>query len=374
MKGKRFGLSDRAAVWISLGLLLAAGLYTLLWPHGDFSGAERRYLNAAPAAPSLAEWKTDKQTEEWLRDRVPFRTELVAADAVANAATGRRTQLGAWPVGGAIVEKPVKAPANGRAETAEKRLEQFGALADRLGVPWNAVVPRSHGWLLRGGMNSLLRAQYEPEQEIYGVLEGNVHFLDVLPEGSDPEKVYYRTDHHWTLDGAYLAYAAICGEDGLPVLPLEDFEVSRFEGFSGTTRSRSGLPVFRTDTLVCAEPAGPVTLTLEDGTVYDHLIFPEKAKTYDGYAVYLGGDYGMLEIRNDNAPGGTLLVFKDSFADCLLPLLSADYRRIVAVDARYYRGSFSDAAAAAGQVDRILCIYSPDSLVNDTQIAGKAGR
>ena len=55
-------------------------------------------------------------------------------------------------------------------------------------------------------------------------------------------------------------------------------------------------------------------------------------------------------------------------------MLAADYKRIVAVDARYYGGTFSQAAEAAGPVDKVLFVYSPDSLVNDTSVAGKVGR
>ena len=371
MKEKRLKLSDRAAVLLALGLLLAAGLFALLWPHGDFSDAERRYLATAPSAPSLSAWKTDKETESWLSDRIPFRSVLVGVDSCAEVLTGRRTLLETWPVAGAFLEQPVE----GSAKTAERRLQQFGRLAESLDASWQVIVPRSHGWLLRGRMNGLLRMQYETENEIYKALEADEHFLDVLPEGTDPEAVYYRTDHHWNLEGAYRAYEAACRSNGLPVLSPDDFERSSFTGFYGTTRSRSGLPALRGDTLECADPAGTVTMTvLDDGTVYDHLIFPEQAETYDGYAVYLNGNHGLLEITNPDAPGGTLLVYKDSFANCLLPLLAADYSRIVAVDARYYAGSFSEAAAAAGKVDKVLFVYSPDSLVNDTSVAGKAGR
>ena len=60
MKEKRLRLGDRTAVLVSLCLLLGAGLFALLWPHGDFSGAERRYLASSPSTPSFADWKTDK--------------------------------------------------------------------------------------------------------------------------------------------------------------------------------------------------------------------------------------------------------------------------------------------------------------------------
>ena len=369
MKGKHFSLSDRTAVWLGLGLLLAAGLYAILWPHADFSDAERRYLASAPSVPSLTHWKTDKETESWLSDRVPFRSALVGIDAVSEVATGRRTLLGAWPAAGAFLEQPVR----GSAQTARRRLQQFGKLAESLNAPWQVIVPRSHGYLLRNRMNGLLREQYAQEEAIYSVLESDAHFSDVLPDGTDPETLYYRTDHHWTLAGAYRAYEACCRADGLPVVPPEEFERSTFDGFFGTTRSRSGLPAFRGDTLECAEPRGTVQMTT-DGETFDCLIFPEQAETYDGYAVYLNGNHGILEITNPDAPGGTLLVYKDSFANCLLPLLAADYRKIVAVDARYYAGTFSEAAAAAGAADKVLFVYSPDSLVNDTSVAGKAGR
>jgi hypothetical protein len=35
---------------------------------------------------------------------------LVAVDSLAEVATGRRTELEAWPVAGAFLEKPVKDP------------------------------------------------------------------------------------------------------------------------------------------------------------------------------------------------------------------------------------------------------------------------
>ena len=143
MKEKRFGLSDRVAVLLALGLLLAAGLYALLWPHGDFSDAERRYLAEAPSVPSLTAWKTDRETEDWLSDRIPFRSILVGTDACAEVLTGRRTLLETWPVAGAFVEKP----SDGSAGTVERRLRQFDTLAGNLGVPWQVIVPRSHGWL-----------------------------------------------------------------------------------------------------------------------------------------------------------------------------------------------------------------------------------
>lgn len=363
-------LPDGVAVVLGLVLLLAAGLIAILSPGGEFSDWERRYLADTPDAPDFKQWTTDKETETFLADHVPGRNALVAIDSVAQVLTGRRTQLEAWYVGGSVVEQPVAADA----DKLDRNIQRFIKLADRAGKPWLLLTPPTHGWLMRDQMPPLLAERYEQEKVLYALLQQCPHWV-TMPEAfyAAPGEMYYRTDHHWTLEGAYQAYCALAEPLQYDPLPLEQFSISEFPGFTGTTLSRAGLPPFVQDTLVCAEPASPVTLTiLEDETTFDHLIFPEAAQTYDGYAVYLNGNHGMLMIERPGAPEGTLIVYKDSFANCLLPLLSQHFRRIIAVDARYYQGVFSDAFAMADDVRSVLFLYSLDSLVNDTSLIRKA--
>lgn len=370
MKKHSFRLPDGLAVGLGLSLLLAAGLFAAFWPQGDFSDFERRYLASAPGIPSLTDWQTDKEVESYLSDRIPFRRAMVGIDAAANVFTGRRTQLETWPVAGAFLEKPV----NGTAEALNRRLSQLEEAAEKANAPWKLIVPTGHGYLLNERMNALLQPLYAAEAPLYEALAACEQYV-ALDERFNAANAYYATDHHWSMEGVYAAYAACCESLGIIPLPLEDFEITTFPGFYGTTYSRSGYPFAAADTLVCAQPKSGVQLTiLDDGSRYDSLIFPEYAQTYDGYAVYLGGNHGLLEITNEQAAQGTLLVFKDSFANSLLPLLSAHFSRIVAMDARYYTGNFSNAIEAAGQVDQVLYVYSLDSLLNDTMVARKIRR
>lgn len=369
---KKKRLPDGAAVIAGLVLLLVLGLAAVLSPGGTFSGWERRYLADRPAAPDLANWDTDKAVEGYLTDHVPGRQALVALDSGAQLLTGRGSRLNAWYVAGAVVEQPV--PPDTRA--VESKLRRFDSLARKAGVPWVLVTPRTHGWLIRDRMTPLAAAQYDAEAAAYAVLDACPNAV-AMPEAfdADPDAMYYRTDHHWTLQGAYQAYLALAKPLGYEPLPLEDFRVTEYPGFMGTTLSRSGLPPFLRDTLVCAEPDSPVRLTMidRDGeTSDDRLIFPEDAATYDGYAVYLHGNHGTLIIQRPDAPAGTLIVYKDSFANCLLPLLSRHYSRVIAVDARYDGGLFSDALRRSDDTKAILCVYSLDSLVNDSEITKRA--
>lgn len=370
MKIKWPRLPDHIAVALGLVLLLAAGLFAALSPGGEFSDWERRYLANKPETPDVQRWTTDKTTETFLADHVPGRNALVAIDSVAQLLTGRRTQLSAWYVAGNVVEQPVVADV----AKLERNLQRFAGIADQAGVPWLLLTPPTHGWLLQEQMPPLMAECYARENDVYTLLAAQPQSVS-MPDAfsAAPQEMYYRTDHHWTLAGAYQAYCALAERLGYDPLPLEQFRLSEYPGFMGTTLSRSGLPPFTGDTLVCAEPDSPVTLTIvEDNATFDHLIFPEAAATYDGYAVYLNGNHGLMIIERPSAPEGTLVVYKDSFANCVLPLLSQHFRKIIAVDARYYPGVFSDVLTMAEDIRSILYLYSLDSLINDTGIVRKA--
>jgi len=365
MKEKRF-LPDGAVVYGGLMLLLLLGVAAFVFRQ-DFSAWERRYLAGTPENFSLSRWTLNDDMETYLSDQIPFRRQLVNLDSAAQAMTGRAVQLDAWPLGDAMVEKPVQAEQGAML----RRVEALRGLAGD--IPCLFLTPPTAGMLRMGEMTAARRVVYEQESALYDFLTAQGGFVSLKEEfENSAEPVYYRTDHHWTLHGAYLAYRAYCRAAGLTPLEMDAFAVTEYAPFLGTTYSRSGLPFARADTLQCAEPLWPVTMTVQgEEETWDHLIFPGQAATYDGYAVYLNGNHGLLTIENPAAAGGTLFICKDSFANSLIPFLTAHYARVIAVDARYYAGTFNQALREAEQADAILFLYSLDSLANDTSIPRK---
>ena len=368
MKNKRF-LPDGLAVYGGLGLLLILGICAFAFRQ-DFSVWEKRYLAQAPARFDPVNWQLNNDLETYLSDQVPFRRALVNLHAEAQALTGRAVQLDAWPQGDAIIEKPVEA----RLSALNSRINALVRFAGD--IPCRFLTPPTAGSLRRSAMGVARRAVYDQEALLQQAVFENPRFVPLQDAFAGRADTYYfRTYHHWTLEGAWAAYRAYCQAAGLTPAEWEAFDITEYSPFLGTTYSRSGLPFARPDTLRCAEPKSPVTLRiLDDGAVYDRLIFPEEAPTYDGYAAFLKGNHGLLLVENPAAPQRTLFLCKDSFANCLLPFLTQHFSRIVAVDARYYSGSFADALAQAGTVDEMLFLYSLDSLANDTSIARKLPR
>lgn len=365
---RKHGTADRIAVYGILLLLLLGGIAAFAFSR-DFSGTEKRYLAKAPCNFSPVDWTLNDDLETFLSDQVPFREQLVGLDSRLQVWTGRATQLETWPTGNAIVERPVQADA----QVLSDRISRMRELAGD--IPCRFLVPPTAGMLRMDEMTPVRRALYEEESSLYAGVAGQEGFIPLLEafEASN-EPVFYLTDHHWNDRGVRLAYEAFCRAEGLEPAGEEMFTRTEYAPFTGTTQARAGIPAARADTLVCMEPVFPVTMTVQ-GTdeSYDHLVFPGRAETYDGYEVYLDGNHGLLTVRNPGAEG-KLLVFRDSFASSLIPYLSAHYGEIIAVDVRYYAGTFRDALKEAGEPDEILFLYSLDSLANDTSIARKLRR
>lgn len=363
MKAKRF-LPDGLAVCAALTALLALGAGAFAF-HQDFSFWEKRYLADTPKNLSLLDWTLNRDLESFLSDHLPLRRLFVSLDAWAQMLTGRATQMEAWPVGNSIVEKPVRAD-------DDALLARVRAMREIAGdIPCRFLIPPTAGMLNLADMSPARRAVYAQEQALYDRLSqtpGFIPLLSVFEESREP--VYYRTDHHWNFQGTYAAYRAYCRAAGLTPLPTDAFEILSCGSFLGSTASRSGLLFARQDELICPDSKAPVTLRF-DGETYDHLIFPEQSETYDGYSVFLKGNHGMMTVDNPAGEKGTLFLCKDSYANSIIPFLSAHYRRIVAVDARYYAGSFAQALEEAGDTEEILFLYSLDSLANDTALIRK---
>ena len=192
------------------------------------------------------------------------------------------------------------------------------------------------------------------------------------------EYLYYRTDHHWTSLGAYYAYQQLCGALGLTPFDRDAHTAETQDGFYGThyskARTWNAVPDTITwydlqNTLTIWNVTGPGQPT--DGTatgLYD----TDKLSVYDKYAMFLHGNNGLSRVEGDGT--GKILVLKDSYANCFVPYLTANYAAIDVVDFRNYNYGLDQLIADNGY-DQILVLYSFDSFKSDPYLyrAGVAG-
>jgi hypothetical protein len=191
--------------------------------------------------------------------------------------------------------------------------------------------------------------------------------------------VYYRTDHHWTSRGAYIAYRAWAESCGLTPLCEDDFDVNTVsESFFGTNASKAALPWTAPDRMEIFTPknAPPLAMTVESGknaeapVVTDSLFKAEFLAERDKYAYFLGGNNPVVTI-DATGPGGengrTLLVLKDSFAHCFAPFLTAHFERVILVDPRYHRSGL-ERFFTENEITDVLFLYSAVQLSNDRNL------
>lgn len=201
--------------------------------------------------------------------------------------------------------------------------------------------------------------------ELPFLLDANAEISAAASEG---EYVWYRTDHHWSAEGAYLAYEKISEALGYSVLPKERFEKMILRGdFYGTVYSKSGVSEAEADEIsIYSDGLERTVLNYDTKEVGDSLYFYEYLDKKDKYSVFLGGNHAHLGIYSEGERE-TVLVIKDSFANSLIPYLASDHNLEV-FDLRYFKGKISEEIERIAP-DKILILYGIDTAVTDSSLS-----
>lgn len=205
--------------------------------------------------------------------------------------------------------------------------------------------------------------------ELTAQLTGQMDFaeyIDIFPllELSD----YYRTDTHWRQEKITDIAAHIAGAMGVS-LSAEYTEKTLDAPFYGVHCRQADIDI-EPDTLIYLENDTLSECRVYDGETdsYTDIYNMALAAGDDPYEIFLSGAKSLLTIENPAAPTEKeLVIFRDSFASSLAPLLAEGYSKITLVDIRYLApqllGRFVD---FHGQ--DILFIYSAPVLNNSTTI------
>ena len=365
-----------AAACIFCGLLFVLfGLFFL--PDKDFSETEKRSLMQFPQLriETLANGKAEESLETYVQDQMPLRNFWVGVCAYFGRLTGQNGTDGIYDgADGYLIHTPIEEnPRN-----LSRNLRTLTDFARKANVPAYLLVVPQTGYVLEEKLpkrhaaytDDALFAQIAQEADgVYTMVDLRKLFC----EKRDKIQLFYRTDHHWTSDGAFTAANAFLNAAGKPTLKRTQFTVQTVDGFYGTTYSRAALWRKQPDTMslwTAKDAALTVEITdLGTGETkrQTDAFFRAHLAEYDRYPVYLDGNHSLTHIVNDAVDDGVLLLVKDSFGNTLATQLLAAYREIWMVDLRYYRTEPVSDLLEHG-VDALLVNYSLDDMVNDQNI------
>ena len=225
------------------------------------------------------------------------------------------------------------------------------------------------------------------DQVLSVLKEQGVATLDLreafIATGREWSSFFFRTDHHWTPEAAFLANQVLSarleekyGWD----FPHQNTDPDSFQRvtlsdwFLGSQGKRVGslyggvddieiwIPQFETDFTYLV----PIYDMERTGPFEESLLFPERVEELDWfggnpYTLYSGGDYPMGRIYNHtNEQGPRILLLRDSYACVLTPFLALNCSELITIDLRYF-GDDLLAYVDWLEPDLVLVIYTAGS-------------
>ena len=214
---------------------------------------------------------------------------------------------------------------------------------------------------------SLADSQKDTIDAVYGALEGvtGVNVYDRLSEHAD-EYIYFRTDHHWTQRGAYYGYAALMEATGEEALPLSEMKHESVSGFLGYLYNQANVPEYSEfaddiEYFTFGKNYDVWASIMENGEPVEYGAKVYYTSEYGGvanYGIFMGGDHSFSRVTTDVNNGKTALVIKDSYANALLPFLTAHYETVLVIDPRDYYGTVADVVSEYDVDDVIVVNYA----------------
>ena len=334
-------------------ILVGLSVGSLLLPDSAFSANENRYLKQAPRLTwdALMHGSYTADVETYTADQIALRDVWMGAKSTLQQLAGKQDVGGVW-LGedgyyfAKMTEDDFNRPRYEKNLAAVKAF--FDGNADKdcriLLAPTPCVVlydKLPFGLSLDNGTVFDVDECYDTLIDLLGQ-QAILTRWDLREVGGGTQQVYYRTDHHWTTAGARVAYRVWAKDTGHTVRDYALTPVT--DDFRGTLYSKVLLPGSAYDTVEVARDVEIVSMDC-DGQVMHSLYVDSKLEQKDKYEVFMGGNYAKVTVDTGAETGRSLLLIKDSFANCFLPFLCADYDTITVVDLRYCRENMMDLAS-----------------------------
>lgn len=373
---KKF-LKALPAIIFSLFIALMLILFIAL-PKASYSETEKRYLAQAPkfTFDSFFSGKFGEEFETYLCDHTAFRTTWVGLNAYYNLAVGNNGADGIYHCNnGYLINDPCDS------SKLHSNIEVIKEFADKISTDTTVLIAPSTGYICSDVLPKNHREYHDDElfTDMESTLSSSAHFVDVREafkkEYQDGKQIYYKTDHHWTSEGAYTAYKELSKELSYTPIDKSEYEITSYDGFYGTTYSSSGFWYTKPDTLEVWDNKandGHIHIEIQDGAdtiESDDMFFYSHLNESDMYPVFSDGNHPYTKITNNSKDAsGKLLIIKDSFAHSFAPFVADHFEETVMLDMRYYKQSVSKFVEQEN-FDKVLVLYSIDNLATDTDIA-----
>ncbi len=361
-------------------ILVGMFCFNALIPDSEISETENRALQQFPSV-SLSEYmegRLETKLENYASDQFLMRGAFIRLKTALDVSTGSIYSNGVWKSSDGYLIEDTTVPTGERLKADEEALKAFRAKYPKLKM-YFMLAPNAVSVL-----EEKLPFSAQPEDqnaymdEMFEATASagytNIDVREVLSKAADEGiQVYYRTDHHWTTDGAYEAFKYAQASMGLGAeISFNTLPVTN--RFVGSLASKSGFTNGRADAIDLAIPADSTKYknsaiyyedTKEKTTSFYNM---DNLSTKDAYTVFGGTNHPMYTIKTPVSANRRLLLIKDSYANSMIPFLAQYYREIVVVDPRYYYDNI-DELIQLEYINEVMFLYNANTFFGDDSLA-----
>ncbi|MDP3305635.1 MAG: DHHW family protein [Erysipelotrichaceae bacterium] len=340
-------------------------MFDFLGPTRVFSTYENRYLTQRPSLKweDIVDGKWMLTYEEFINDQFMFRDGWISLKSLSERILMKKENNGIlFGKEGYLFEKLLEL--NEQTSLNLRYLAEFEKLVT---APLTSmIIPNSYAIL----------PQYLPKGSplldqllLIEKWDRSLNLLRIESQllNNNQNQLYYKNDHHWTLEGAYVAYTMLCEQWNIQPLPYESFSIEYTPDFLGTYYAKAKPSKIIPDRLAFIDPKIQA-YRIGDQT-FSSIIDRTKLSTHDKYGAFLHGNIGLSTvIVNETEKPTRLLVIKDSYANSLIPFLVSHFDEVVIVDLRHFSGSLST-VMQTNSFDQILFIQNFSNFISDAHLA-----
>ncbi|WP_404988592.1 DHHW family protein [Clostridium culturomicium] len=350
-------------------------LANLIKKDEKFSDLENRYLSEMPqvSVGGVVSREYSEKVESYISDQFPGRNIFVAMKGSMDSLSGKKDRNGVFIGKSGQLLQDFKERSEEETTAKISAVNEFAERYSDLNISFMLIPTATKVLENELPKNAPVDDEKEYIDNFKGQLKESIKFIDTYEalKSSKSEKLYFRTDHHWTSRGAYEGYKELCKTLELEAKSEENFEIKPVtERFYGSLSSQIASEQGEADTIEVYFPkeGGETVVTyVEEQKKSPSLYDSSKLDDKDKYQVFTGGNHPRINIKSMGDPERKLLLIKDSYANAMVPFLIFNYGEIEVIDLRYFTEDLDKVIKSKGITD-ILFLYNVNTFNEDDSI------
>lgn len=294
-----------------------------------------------PTLKTLSNGVWGTQVEEFLEEQIGFHDSLFRLKSQIDLIVGEKVIRDVYITDEMLLEKLDSQDAAAIPQSAAM-LNRF---YEKYHIPTYFILVPSASEIYEDllPLNAVKENQRKLISDTYAAVSTGIRCVDAfnILSSLKEEYIYYRNDTHWTSYGAYAVYQSAIHKMGFTAVPYNRYVVSHvrtdFRGdlYKSTLYAETHPDVLDRYTYENGARVVSVTAQYADGTTEDRgtKLYDETSLDSENmYRFYLGTPCAMLNIKTNLENDKRLLIYKDDFADCMIPFFMQHYSEICVID------------------------------------------